>query len=205
MTELEHAIKHIKTRADAWAVKEVTEALQSISERLDKALSQEPCTDAVSREDAIESIANIDETDGTVAIFTGKQVIALLKDLPSVNAIQHTNTLGDAVSREAVLDAIKRISLGQTDVVKVSMMTEDYVEKLPSVTQKSGHFIDGVHAMGYREGYKDAQKQKSGKWIETDDKYGAFFICDKCHRQSDIMENFCPNCGAKMESEEQTE
>ena len=46
MTELEHAIKHIKTRADAWAVKEVTEALQSISERLDKALSQElkyPC------------------------------------------------------------------------------------------------------------------------------------------------------------------
>ena len=50
MTELEHAIKHIKTRADAWAVKEVTEALQSISERLDKALSQEPCDELVSRE-----------------------------------------------------------------------------------------------------------------------------------------------------------
>ena len=27
----------------------------------------------------------------------------------------------------------------------------------------SEHFIDGVHAIGYREGYKDAQKQKSGK------------------------------------------
>lgn len=27
MTELEHAIKHIKTRADAWAVKEVENAL----------------------------------------------------------------------------------------------------------------------------------------------------------------------------------
>ena len=38
--QLEEAIRHIKTRADAWAVKEVTEALQSISERLDKALSQ---------------------------------------------------------------------------------------------------------------------------------------------------------------------
>ena len=48
MTNLERAINHIKTRADAWAVKEVTEALQSISERLDKALSQEPtgCEDA---------------------------------------------------------------------------------------------------------------------------------------------------------------
>lgn len=40
--QLEQAIRHIKTRADAWAVKEVTEALQSISERLDKALEQEP-------------------------------------------------------------------------------------------------------------------------------------------------------------------
>lgn len=48
MTELEHAIKHIKTRADAWAVKEVTEALRSISERLDKALSQEPKTEWIS-------------------------------------------------------------------------------------------------------------------------------------------------------------
>lgn len=41
-TELDKAIRHIKTRADAWAVKVVTEALQSISERMDKALSQEP-------------------------------------------------------------------------------------------------------------------------------------------------------------------
>ena len=59
MTELEHAIKHIKTRADAWAVKEVTEALQSISERLDKALSQKPCDDAISRKDAEQMFRNI--------------------------------------------------------------------------------------------------------------------------------------------------
>lgn len=39
----------------------------------------------------------------------------------------------DAVSRQAVLDAIKRISLGQTDAVKVSMMTEEYVKQLPNV------------------------------------------------------------------------
>ena len=57
--ELEKAIRHIKTKADAWAVKEVTEALQSISERLDKALSQEPCDDAVSRKDAEQMFRNI--------------------------------------------------------------------------------------------------------------------------------------------------
>ena len=76
MTELEHAIIHIKTRADAWAVKEVTEALQSISERLDKALSQEPCTDAVSREDAIEAVKQ--------AIYNHDSALMRLTELPSV-------------------------------------------------------------------------------------------------------------------------
>lgn len=36
MTDLERAILHIKTRADAWAVREV-----------EKALSQEPCNDVI--------------------------------------------------------------------------------------------------------------------------------------------------------------
>lgn len=45
MTELEKALLHIKTRADAWAVKVVKDAL-------------EPCTDAVSREAVIEAITN---------------------------------------------------------------------------------------------------------------------------------------------------
>ena len=39
----------------------------------------------------------------------------------------------DLISRQVVLDAIRRISLGQTDAVKVSMMTEEYVKALPSV------------------------------------------------------------------------
>ena len=43
-----------------------------------------PCDDAVSREDAIEAIASNDSTNGTVAVFTGKQVIAMLNKLPSV-------------------------------------------------------------------------------------------------------------------------
>ena len=47
MTELERAILHIKTRADAWAVKEI-----------EKALSQEPCDDAISREAVMRLIEN---------------------------------------------------------------------------------------------------------------------------------------------------
>ena len=37
------------------------------------------------------------------------------------------------ISKQVVLDAIRRISLGQTDAVKVSMMTEEYVKSLPPV------------------------------------------------------------------------
>lgn len=103
MTELEHAIKHIKTRADAWAVKEVTEALQSISKRLDKALSQEPCrvknelnvelnelkpcTDAVSREAVLNAICDyvaFEEYEDKSHTFTIRPLTKRIKQLPSV-------------------------------------------------------------------------------------------------------------------------
>lgn len=66
MTNLERAINHIKTRADAWAVKEVTEALQSISERLDKALSQEPCEWGRMTFDATTGISVFEFSDETI-------------------------------------------------------------------------------------------------------------------------------------------
>ena len=47
-------------------------------------LEQEPCEDCISREDAIELIAGADETDGNEPVFNGKQVIKMLKGLPSV-------------------------------------------------------------------------------------------------------------------------
>lgn len=47
-------------------------------------LAQEPCSNAISREDALEIIAKTDITNGMKPVFTGKQVQALLNDLPSV-------------------------------------------------------------------------------------------------------------------------
>ena len=88
----------------------------------------------------------------------------------------------DAVSRDAVLDAIRRISLGQTDAVKVSMMTEDYVKHLPSVTQKSGKWIELPKALNPNENPCK---------------------CSECGHILSFMNyypksNFCPNCGADM-------
>lgn len=73
----------------------------------------------------------------------------------------------DAVSIDAVIEWLK-----DKDIIKLFSQEETArkeLKALSSVTQKSGnpqpseHFIDGVHAMGYREGYKDAQKQKCGE------------------------------------------
>lgn len=111
----------------------------------------------------------------------------------------------DLVSREAVL---KAVSEGCFELRGVYGRCEELINALPSVNpQPSEHFIDGVHAMGYREGYKDAQKQKSGKWILTIEDWNKW-TCSNCGyvKRTDIHVNigwkYCPNCGAKMEVEE---
>lgn len=49
-----------------------------------KALEQQLCEDCISREEAVEVIAGTDETNGNEPVFSGKQIIKMLKDLPSV-------------------------------------------------------------------------------------------------------------------------
>lgn len=48
--------------------------------------SAEPQGDLISREDAIEAVASADATDGTVKVFTGRQVNGILSALPSADA-----------------------------------------------------------------------------------------------------------------------
>ena len=42
-------------------------------------------SDLISRQDAIEAIASRDETDGTVKVFTGREVNEILSALPSAD------------------------------------------------------------------------------------------------------------------------
>lgn len=45
----------------------------------------EVMSDLISRQDAIEAIASRDETDGTVKVFTGREVNEILSALPSAD------------------------------------------------------------------------------------------------------------------------
>lgn len=49
-----------------------------------KALESQACEDCISREEAVEVIAGTDETNGNEPVFSGKQIIKMLKDLPPV-------------------------------------------------------------------------------------------------------------------------
>ena len=82
-----------------------------------EALQQEPCDkrtdkhtethacDCISRQDAIEAVASRDETNGTVKVFTGRQVNEILAGLPS-------KTDGDLISRKEAIEALDQDVMG---------------------------------------------------------------------------------------------
>ena len=57
---------------------------------------------------------------------------------------------------------------------------------------------------GMREGIEFA-KEKTGKWIDTDNYYQRWKCSEcGCHTR-DAEPNFCPNCGAKMVEPQESE
>ena len=60
------------------------------------------------------------------------------------------------------------------------------------------------------EAWKQIQKkrkripitQKSGKWIDREEYDADRWKCSVCGRTEQYKENYCPDCGAKMESED---
>lgn len=46
------------------------------------------------------------------------------------------------------------------------------------------------------------QEPKTGQWIYHFDESGKWYECDQCHTDWGGSVNYCPNCGARMESEE---
>ena len=89
------------------------------------ALSAEPCSDAISRAEALEKIAAADITNGEEPVFTGKQVQALLKGLPFV----HVNPCEDTISREIVLRELDKYLCG----VPSEKCIYEIIKDLPSV------------------------------------------------------------------------
>ena len=162
--------------------KEVWEIFPEYREALDmaiQALSQEPCEtstdepmtmvyptifcdDAISREAAIEAVKQ--------AIYNHDSAIMRLTELPSVNP----QPCDDAISRDAVMRLIENKPYDWSNLTERHNMLME-IRKLPSVTQKSGHWIR-----------------------EVDFGNVPYYVCSECGVESVADTDFCFACGADM-------
>lgn len=117
----------------------------------------------------------------------------------------------DAISREAVRKCFYGIVKMDKDTLPY---VEDYlrtvmhrINELPPVTQKSDN---KYRKEAKRWKNKWLKSQKSGKWIKKEDDTCWCYACSECEQEplknrwndDDVLSAYCPNCGAKMESED---
>ena len=183
-----------------------------------KALEQQPCTDAISRAEAIKVASGF---------CHWSNIPKELEKLPSVNP----KPCEDAISRQAVLDGLASIAKAKarSDAQKILMgRTMFFVEQLPSVTPQLA--VDAVDRnlvkkdISRWKGYIDdamvarmhitidklpsiKPTPKMGRWIYTGDMFNEGMCkCSECNREVDPSEArfFCSYCGAKMKEKTET-
>lgn len=103
----------------------------------------------------------------------------------------------DAVSRKDVINAIDK----WITEYKPQHYLVQSIRELPSVTPSIN--ADAIHAVGYREGHKEAKEKYSrrkGHWIEHEiEDTLRWLTCSECGREYiNKKDNYCPRCGADM-------
>lgn len=158
---------------NTWNEKRCNEVLE--------ALEQEPCTDTISREEAVEELKHLEyynrPFDNSVesCMKSEKRNEAILM---AIKALEQEPC--DAVSRKAAIDACDQ-SINILDAT-------DRIKALPSVTpaEKVGHWIN----------------VNEGKWNTI-----PAYKCSECGANADLRDwsgesPYCPWCGCKMQEVE---
>ena len=101
--------------------------------------------------------------------------------------------MADYIDRQAALDALDKLSLGETDAIKLFFRMNDYLKRMPSAdVQPVRH--------GNWEERKVSDKNCIDEWQTA--------CCSVCHKYHTTPYmyyfdnyNYCPNCGARMDGE----
>lgn len=102
------------------------------------------------------------------------------------------NTLEDAVSRQAVIDAIHKAIYDFFDIV------DDDAEE--PINDKDELLLDVNKAITTK--IKNLQpvepKRQKGHWIDHQEGRWIYAKCSECGSVHDVKSDYCPNCGAHM-------
>lgn len=141
-------------------------------------------------DEAIERFENNAEFERTHENLRGcqrfKQLAEWLKEL---KAYKEQEPCEDAISRKAVdtlVDELARAISDERDHISRGRSAGEIMQDildLPSVTPK----------------------QKTGKWkvLGYDDPLVRLYKCPECHMKITLKFKYCPNCGTKMENQDE--
>lgn len=107
--------------------------------------------------------------------------------------------MSDLISRQDAIDAV-RSYYDECDEREESI--EERIEQLPSADIDLSDFSDKLWQAAYERGKAEAVRH--GHWINhPDDLFpeDSSIECSICHEWERILanDNFCPNCGARMD------
>lgn len=63
--------------------------------------------------------------------------------------------------------------------------------------------IESGFAAMYEIPTADVAEVRHGRWLCVDTDTEQFFLCNRCKKKEYWESNYCPNCGAKMDKEEE--
>ena len=134
----------------------------------------------MTREDAIEILQGAIKKPNTKDGYLGQAIDMAIKALEQEPTTKNDLGVEDCVSRAEVLKLMKdNWHTHNGDWAMQESM--DDIRALPSMTP---------------------QEPKTGHWNDISKYKGIAWYCSECERFTTMKHNYCPNCGAKMESED---
>lgn len=117
------------------------------------------------------------------------------------------------IDKRALLDAFY-----QTKLYKLTGKFEKLIRYFPAAEVVSKTAFEQVvwerdtalrqlredYGVGLGEKKRDVAEVRHGEWIPVDEKRDAF-DCSECDAMASRMMNYCPNCGARMDKEDEHE
>lgn len=139
--------------------------------------------DLISRQAAIKAIEDLQDCyNGFSDTYDKACIIGVLEEIPTAQVNTPTDTPTDTISRQAAIDRINK----QREHLEPDVYPQDKIGD--AAYRICAEFIERLPSA-----------QRTGRWIVVDEQEPRRYGCSECKRLVWHIENYCPNCGARME------